>query len=155
MPKVLKRLTGEIKEKIARGTSERDSKYIIHDFGPIAFAIEQYGMLGNPDSMADIDETVDDTSVSSISSMATMDGNRGAGLTVDKYFYQPAGRRVEKLALRIAMPLLSSFRIFKYIDEQHFTGVLTFSDPSFAFNYNLQMKTVYVAGLNSLLSQTQ
>ena len=51
-------------------------------------------------------EDVDDTSsMSSLSTMATMDNNPGAGLTIDKYFYQPVGRAIEKLALRVAIRL--------------------------------------------------
>ena len=34
-----------------------------------------------------------------------MDDNPGAGLTIDKYFYQPVGRAIERLALYIGMRL--------------------------------------------------
>ena len=51
-------------------------------------------------------EDQDDTgTISSFSTTATMDDNPGAGLTVDKYFYQPVGRAIEKFALKIAMRL--------------------------------------------------
>ena len=43
----------------------------------------------------------DSSSVTSFSTNATMDGNPGAGLTIDKYFYQPVGRAIEKFALKI------------------------------------------------------
>ena len=47
----------------------------------------------------------DTTSISSFSTNATMDDNPGTGLTIDKYFYQPVGRAIEKFALKIALKL--------------------------------------------------
>ena len=51
-------------------------------------------------------EDGDDTrTISSFSTNATMDDNPGAGLTIDKYFYQPVGRAIERLALYIGTRL--------------------------------------------------
>lgn len=101
------RLTGNVKEKIARRNCERDSKNNIDGQSPIASALDHYyGRLDNPFDVADKDEG-DASSVSSFSTMATTDDNCGAGWTVDKYFYQPVGRKIEKNAFQIAMPLLS------------------------------------------------
>ena len=44
-----------------------------------------------------IDDDADELkSVSSFSTTATCDDNVGTGRVLDKYFYQPAGRRVER-----------------------------------------------------------
>ena len=52
-----------------------------------------------------IGDVDDATSIYSFSTNATMGDNPEAGLTIDKYFYQPVGRAVEKFALRIAIRL--------------------------------------------------
>ena len=44
-------------------------------------------------------------SISSFSTNATMDSNPGAGVTIDKYFYQICGRAIERLALKVSMRL--------------------------------------------------
>lgn len=79
MPKVLKRLTETVKEKIARRNYERNSKNNIDDQIPIISVLDHYyGRLDNPFDVADKDEG-DASSVSSFSTMATTDDNRGAG----------------------------------------------------------------------------
>lgn len=154
MPNVIKRAIAKRKENKARRSYERDSKYIIDDFGPIASAFARYWRLGNPYEVVDRDETNDDTSsMSSFSTTATTDDNPGAGWTVDKYFYQPVGRRIENLAFQISMPFLSPFRIFQYIEEHHFNGALSFDQLFMPMFTNLD--SVYLAGLNSLIHQTQ
>lgn len=121
----------------------------------IASAFDHCGAFGRTDSLVRQDETEDDTSsTSSFSTTATMDDNPGAGLTVDKYFYQPAGRRIEKLVFRIAMPLLSPGRIFRLIEDHHLRNWLVFRslEDKKAF---IHLNSVFSAGLNYLLHQTQ
>ena len=62
-----------------------------------AFADQAYSESGGSND--------DTSSISSCSTNATMDGNPGAGLTIDKYFYQPVGRAIEKFALKVAIRL--------------------------------------------------
>lgn len=155
MSKVIKRAIAKQKEEKAYRNFEEDGMYTIDGFGPIALALDHYGSLrlGNTYDMADNDEAGDDTSsVSSFSTTATTDDNPGAGYTVDKYFYQPVGRRIEKLALWITMPLLSPGRIFQFIEEHNYEGILYFIDIP---NHYAELKPVYLAGLNSLIHQTQ
>ena len=52
-----------------------------------------------------IEDEDDTSSIGSCSTNATMDDNPGAGLTIDKYFYQPVGHAVERFALKIAIRL--------------------------------------------------
>ena len=52
-----------------------------------------------------IEDVNDTSSISSFSTNATMDNIPGTGRTIDMCFYQPVGRAIEKLALRIAIQL--------------------------------------------------
>ena len=61
--------------------------------------------LGASHGSTFIEDEDNSSSVTSFSTNATMDDNPGAGLTIDKYFYQPLGRAIEKFALKIAMRL--------------------------------------------------
>ena len=72
----------------------------------IAFGLNPYNPGWSAKCGSAYIEDEDDTvSISSFSTMATMDDNPGAGLTIDKYFYQPVGRAIEKFALKIAIRL--------------------------------------------------
>lgn len=149
MPNVLKRLTG------ARRRFERNSKYIIDDFGLIASTFKQYGGFSDP-YYVNIEDEDDASSVSSCSTMATTDDNREAGWTVDKCFYQPVRRRIEKIAYQIAIPFLSPGRIFQFIEKNHFNGELDFNTYGISGTPQCpDIKTVYRTGLNSLIQQTQ
>ena len=53
------------------------------------------------DERMDIDS--DTASISSVSTNATMDDIPGTGRTIDKYFYQPVGRAIERFAPKITM----------------------------------------------------
>lgn len=150
MPVVFEILTRFAKKTILHQHYSRDSKYIIDDFGPFASVFDQHGISSASD------ENEDDSSLSSsTSTTATTDNDRGAGWTVDKYFYQPVGRKIEKLAFRIAIPLLSPGRIFQYIKGNNLHErlpalLLTSSEKDHA-----DLKSVYIAGLNCLVHQTQ
>lgn len=150
MSKAIKRAIAKRKEENARRRFEEDSKYIIGNFNLIASTLE------HSSNVADKDESDDDdaSSVSSFSTTATTDDNPGAGWTVDKYFYQPAGRRIEKTAFRIAMPHLSTGRIFQYIKEHLFKGELNFDTLAPERKYTA-LSSVYIAGLDTLFHKTQ
>lgn len=158
MLKAFKHLVRNVRKDLARRRLEEDSKYVIDDFGPIASAFEHYGTFGRPFRVADEQGAEDDaSSVSSFSTTATMDDNPGAGCTIDKYFYQPVGRRVETLLSRIALPFLSPDRIYQYIEEKHSSESISFDSHILVqgFELYLDMDHVYLAGLNSLVHQTQ
>lgn len=151
----VKRAITKRKEKTSRRNYQKDCKYITDDIGPIASAFNHYGVFGRTHSLVRQDETEDDTnSMNSFSTTATMDDNPGAGMTVDKYFYQPAGRRIEKLAFRIAMPLLSPGRIFRLIEEQHLRNWLVFRSLEDK-KISIHLNSIYSAGLSCLLHQSQ
>ena len=72
----------------------------------VVFDIEHYDPCCSTNYSSACVEDEDDTmSISSFSTNATMDDNPGTGLTIDKYFYQPVGRAIEKFALKIAIRL--------------------------------------------------
>ena len=50
-------------------------------------------------------KSADLVSIRSYSTTATMDDNPGTGRLIDKHFYQPVGRAIEKFALKIAIRL--------------------------------------------------
>ena len=54
---------------------------------------------------ANIEDEDNTMTLSSFSTMATMSDNPGAGLAIDKYFYQPVCRAIEKFAMKIALKL--------------------------------------------------
>lgn len=155
MPNTFSYLTGKIKDKIAHRSYERDCKYITEALTPIASAFDRDGLFGSPSNMVVAYKDEDDTSsVNTFSTTATMDDNRGAGLTVDKYFYQPVGRKIEMLAFRIAIPFLSPAKIFHYIEKKHLSTRLTFQDLKSRSGY-VNLNSIYLSGLNSLLHQTK
>ena len=49
------------------------------------------------------------------SSTATIDDNPGPGRTIDKYFYQKAGKKVEQIYFRVALPSLSTGQVMRCI----------------------------------------
>lgn len=127
-----------------------------YNYSRTAPADRHIGLLSSPCNLGDEDETKDDaSSVSSFSTTATTDGNPGAGCTIDKYFYQPVGRRIEKIVFRIVMPLLSPERIIHYIEANIWKGLLAMTIMEPPPPNCIYLKPVYVAGLNSLLRQTQ
>lgn len=152
---VIKRAIAKHKEEKARRNLVKGDKHILGSFGPIALALDHYGRLVSPSDVAYKNEYGDDSSsVSSFSTTATMNDNPGAGYTIDKYFYQPVGRRVERLLSRIALPFLSPGRIFQYIEKNLFTGKLCFTKSYTVLPY-FELNPVYLAGLHSLLLQTR
>ena len=62
------------------------------------------------------DNNSDNCSTNSFSTMATMDNNPGTGRVLDLYFFQPAGRGIERLAMRLSIRYLHPTRILAYID---------------------------------------
>lgn len=78
---------------------ERDSSdYLLHGAG------FEYGSADSHSRSASDDDNEDDdrSSANSFSTTATTGNLPGAGRTIDTYIYQPVGRRIEKLAKRLA-----------------------------------------------------
>lgn len=150
MPEDFDILTRFSKKTILHQDYDRDSKYIIDDFRPIASVFDQHGISSVSDENED-----DSSSASSTLTTATTDDNRGAGWTVDRYFYQPVGRKIEKLAFCIAMPLLSPRKIFQYIKGNNLHERLPALFLTSSEIDHADLKSVYVAGLNCLVLQTQ
>ena len=59
----------------------------------------------------DDDNDDDARSIESFSTTATVDDNPGTGRVLDTYFFQPAGRRIERLAMRFTIRYLHPWRI--------------------------------------------
>ena len=75
---------------------------------------------GIPCAQAHISEMKDDDdgdtrSIESFSTTATVDDNPGTGRVLDTYFFQPAGRRIERLAMRFTIRHLHPSRIEAFI----------------------------------------
>lgn len=100
----------------------------------------------------DVDD--DDTnSMWSISTNATMDNIPGTGRTIDTYFYQFFGRKIERLIFRISLAHLSPDRIlrFLWVDDIAYPRTrLSLSHTIYVIRNDVQ-----VAGLKSLVKQSQ
>lgn len=64
------------------------------------------------------EEEDDSSSISSFSTTTTADNIPGAGRTVDMFFYQPVGRWIERLAMRLAISSLNPDQISCYIEAR-------------------------------------
>ena len=105
-------------------------------------------------------EDEDARSVESFSTTATVDNNPGTGRALDMYFFQPLGRRIERLAMRFTIRHLHPQRIEAFID-----GEISYSrwlGPKLALSDVLQWIDEFrssgptvVAGLKSLVRQAQ
>ena len=121
-------------------------------------AIRFYAMF--PGILCAQDSDDDTRSIESFSTMATVDDNPGTGRVLDTYFFQPAGRRIERLAMRFTIRHLHPQRIEAFID-----GEISYSrwlGPKLALSDVLQWIDEFrssgptvVAGLKSLVRQAQ
>ena len=69
-----------------------------------------------PVYIIELESDNDDTkSIETFSTTATIDDNPGTGRVLDTYFYQPAGRRIERLALRFTIAYLHPWRISEFL----------------------------------------
>lgn len=102
----------------------------------------------------------DDTdSILSFSTMATADNIPGTGRSVDMYFYQPVGRLIERLAMRLTISSLNPAQIFRFLRKR------LNSSPFLGCYFRPLHEVIQiicdehgstcVAGLKSLVKQTQ
>lgn len=96
-------------------------------------------------------------------SMATFDDLPGTGRIIDKHFYQPTGRRIERLAVRITFPFLTpgdiTHRISGLITQSYFLPRIDVRSQG-AILYDISKATFWdgrtvVVGLESLIRQTR
>ena len=92
--------------------------------------------------------------------METIDDNPGVGRTLDKYFFQPLGRRVERFAMRISIASLPPWRISQYFASDLLMEGFGLPDPqsidrALALLNRRKGGSTIVAGLKSLVKQTQ
>ena len=103
----------------------------------------------------------DTGSTETFSTNATVDDNPGTGRVLDKYFYQPAGRRIERLALRFTIGHLHPWRITECLNA--FASGYLYDVPQKAslgetlgyFDGHRCGGSTAVAGLKSLVRQAQ
>ena len=103
----------------------------------------------------------DDTlTINSFSTNATVDNNPGPGRTIDTYFYQPAGRAIEKLALKIAIGFRiwqpSPTQILRFLMKIDRGGLGWNRDgPSMVISRMSNEEPTAVPGVLSLVQQSQ
>ena len=122
--------------------------------------------LGIPRAQAHITEMEDDDdgdtrSIDSFSTTATVDDNPGTGRVLDTYFFQPAGRRIERLAMRFTIRYLHPSRIEAFIapeDRGYAPELCIKLTLSMALQFigraHMPVPTV-ISGLKSLVRQAQ
>ena len=107
--------------------------------------------------------SIDDvTSLGSGSTNETMDDNPGAGLTIDKYFYQPVGRAIERFALKIAIRLnivhpspAQIIRFLTGLDPQMSIWPVFVLNPRDTIDAVSAEDPTHVPGILSLVQQSQ
>lgn len=103
----------------------------------------------------------DARSIESYSTTATVDDNPGTGRVLDTYFFQPAGRKIERLAMRFIISRLHPWRISAFINRNF--GDSSWITPKRTLEEVLQKINgiangsgpAIIAGLKSLVRQTQ
>ena len=120
---------------------------------------------GIPWAQAHITEMEDDDdgdakSIDSFSTTATIDDNPGTGRVLDTYFFQPAGRQIERLAMRFTIRHLHPSRIEAIIDG----GIGYFSWLEIKRTLSIALRDIdrrhfsgppVISGLKSLVRQAQ
>lgn len=106
------------------------------------------------------DDDDDGGSINSFSTTATVDNNPGTGRVLDTYFFQPAGRRIERLAMRFSIRHLHPWRISAFINDAHRCNAEIMKlkvslDQALGGFYRVQVGPTVVAGLKSLVRQAQ
>ena len=130
-------------------TIDEESRFYAMHFGCDAYITEVDG---------DDDET---GTINSFSTTATTDDNPGTGRILDTYFFQPVGRRIERLAMRFTIQHLHPWRIEVFINRSF--GYFPKTTIKSTLNYALQeingvengLGPTVIAGLKSLVRQAQ
>ena len=105
------------------------------------------------------EEDDDGCSMITVDAMETVDDNPGAGRTVDKYFFQPVGRKIERFAMRVAIAYLPPWKISRYFGDCPYLDSDIPYRPrigqALSFLGSLKGGTTIIAGLKSIVKQTQ
>ena len=120
-------------------------------------------MPQTPAYLIDSEDDDDDTrSIQTFSTTATVDDNPGTGRVLDKYFYQPAGRGIERLALRFTIRYLHPWRISEFLNAFARDGFYNDLKERSTLEMTLHhidrsgsRGSTTVAGLKSLIRQAQ
>ena len=110
--------------------------------------------------IADVDD--DARSIESFSTTATVDDNPGTGRVLDTYFFQPAGRRIERLAMRVTIRHLHPWRIEAFVHQilENYPmlsqkGTLSYALENIISCSGNGLGATVISGLKSLVRQAQ
>ena len=120
------------------------------------------GILYAQAHITEMEDSDDDDarSIESFSTTATVDDNPGTGRVLDTYFFQPAGRGIERLAMRFTIRHLHPSRIEAFIAGSigYFPWLeikLTFSIALREIDRRYFSVPTVISGLKSLVRQAQ
>ena len=142
----------ELNKCVQTKADRRSESFLRHVLGYSSGAVTPLGSGGGG-------EDEDARSVESFSTTATVDNNPGTGRALDMYFFQPLGRRIERLAMRFTIRHLHPLRIEAFIH-----GNLVYFPwlaPERTLGLALQDINTFrsgptiIAGLKDLIQQTQ
>lgn len=130
-------------------------------YQPIGRWVEKLGKRTTSPSPGYDDIGDDVVSISSCSTTATEDNIPGTGRSIDMHFYQPAGRWIERFAMRFTISSLHPARITQYIEADGADY-----EPAFLDSWTLNVAvawycdmfsngTTVIAGVKALVKQTQ
>ena len=131
------------------------SKEEAHFFAMYPEILQQHAAIC---TIADYDDEA--RSIQTFSTNATADDNPGTGRVLDTYFYQPVGRRIERLAMRITIRYLHPWRVCTFI-ETTFSGYgwPPYKSPSLTMALDniliVNIGSTVIAGLKGLVQQTR
>ena len=110
------------------------------------------------------DDDGDTRSIDSFSTTATVDDNPGTGRVLDTYFFQPAGWRIERLAMRFTIRHLHPSRIEAFVAGVIAGGIGYFPRLDLELTLSIALRDIdrrdfsvptVISGLKSLVRQAQ
>lgn len=156
MSKLIKALYNALKKKTKR--KEDDAAVL---YGGFRGFFHYFPALHSRTGTNSGDDTQSDTrSTLSCSTNATADDNPGTGRLVDKFFFQPVGRSIERLAMRFTISSLNPAQILRYIESDRsfrYFPLVHLPEPlnDAIVTLSCQRGLTYIVGLKSLVKQTQ
>lgn len=126
----------------------------------LSAGFERY-LLGRQSLANSREEDDDGESMISISTMETIDNQPGTGRSLDTYIFQPMGRRIERLAMRLTVASLHPARIALYIETDwtdfhpYYNHHSSINDVIAYICTSFQNGSTVVAGMKGLVKQTQ
>lgn len=112
MSKALNRISNVLKGETNRRARDKEIKYLQIDFKQyLELSLPHAVASGACESSSNRDRDDDASSISSVSTNATMDNIPGPGRTIDTYIYQFFGRKLERFIFRISISSFSPDKI--------------------------------------------